>query len=105
MTLPARSSSIRHLHALAEVTEAIERASSAEEIYEAALDCLLECVRADRAAVLVFDPDGVMRFKAWRGLSDSYRAAVEGHAPWRRDTPDPRPILVRDASRDPDLAP
>ena len=28
-----------------------------------------------------------MRFKAYRGLSDSYRAAVEGHTPWTPDTP------------------
>jgi hypothetical protein len=33
-----------------------------------------------RASILLFDPDGVMRFKASRGLSEAYRAAVEGHA-------------------------
>ena len=27
---------------------------------------------------------GVMRFQAWRGLSDEYRARTEGHSPWAR---------------------
>src|SRR5258708_32358900 len=45
-----------------------------------------------------------MRFKAWRGLSDSYRAAVEGHIPWSPEDFDARPILVRDVALDPTLA-
>ena len=28
------------------------------------------------------DEAGAMRFVAWRGLSDRYRAAVDGHSPW-----------------------
>jgi hypothetical protein len=32
---------------------------------------------------MLFDDDaGVMRFAAWRGLSDAYRRAVEGHSAW-----------------------
>lgn len=59
---------------------------------------------ADRASILLFDPDGVLRFKAWRGLSSEYRAAVEGHTPWTRDTVDAAPIIVGDVSREPSLA-
>ena len=38
-----------------------------------------------------------MRFIAWRGLSDAYRAATEGHSPWTPDAVDPEPVLVPDA--------
>jgi PAS domain S-box-containing protein len=41
-----------------------------------------------------------MRFKAYRGLSDAYRQAVEGHTPWRPDSPDPQPIWVSDVASD-----
>ena len=33
--------------------------------------------------------DEAMRFRAWRRLSDEYRAAAEGHSPWAADTVDP----------------
>ncbi len=39
-----------------------------------------------------------MRFVAWRGLSDTYRQAVDGHSPWARDEIDPRPITVPDVA-------
>ena len=82
------------------LTRAISRATSAEDIYVVALDTLTEAMGAARAAVLLFDTDGMMRFKAWRGLSQHYRDAVEGHSPWRPDTPDPRPIVVGDITTD-----
>ena len=47
---------------------------------------------------------GVCAFVAWRGLSDEYRAAVNGHTPWRADTPNPDPICVADVFREPALA-
>jgi GAF domain-containing protein len=50
----------------------------------------------ERAAILLFDELGVMRFVAWRGLSDGYRRAVDGHSPWTRDTKDPQPICIED---------
>ena len=55
--------------------------------------------------ILLFDPDQVMRFKAWRGLSEGYRRAVEGHTPWTPATSGPQPIVVSDVSVDPGLAP
>ncbi len=45
-----------------------------------------------------------MRFAAWHGLSETYRAAVDGHSPWPPDASDPEPILVVDALADPSLA-
>jgi len=46
----------------------------------------------------LFDSENVMRFVAWRGLSDGYRRAVEGHSPWTRGTEKPDPIYVNDVA-------
>ncbi len=93
------------LGVLYQMTEAVGRAAGAEEIYECALDGLHHGLNVDRASILLFDADGVMRFKAWRGLSESYRRAVEGHSPWRQNARNPTPIAVADVSADPDLDP
>ena len=45
-----------------------------------------------------------MRFKAWHGLSEGYRAAVEGHSPWSADARNVRPIAVEDVAAEPSLA-
>jgi PAS domain S-box-containing protein len=37
-----------------------------------------------------------MRFVAWRGLSDAYRHAVDGHSPWKAGERNPEPICVDD---------
>jgi PAS domain S-box-containing protein len=88
------------LGAIYRMTEAVGRAETEEQIYENALDGLEDAVSVARASVLVADPDGAMRFKAWRGLSDAYRAAVEGHAPWDADDPSPRPLQINDVEND-----
>jgi PAS domain S-box-containing protein len=87
------------------LAEAVNRAPSVEAVYELALDAVCRGLRVERAAVLVYDATRVMRFVAWRGLSDAYRAAVEGHSPWSPDDPDPTPLLVPDAEADAALAP
>ena len=52
---------------------------------------------ASGATILFFDDTGVMKFVAWRGLSDDgYRRAVEGHSPWTRDVGNPEPITIDD---------
>jgi len=45
-----------------------------------------------------------MRFRAWRKLSDRYRAAVEGHSPWPVGARDPQPIVSGDVEADPAMA-
>jgi PAS domain S-box-containing protein len=87
------------------LTAAISRTQKVEEIYQAALDALRDGLGVQRASILLFDPDHVMRFKAWRGLSDGYRQTVEGHTPWTPATPHPQPIVVSDVTADPELAP
>ena len=81
---------------LLRLTEAANRAAILEDVYGPALDAVTGAFAVDRAAILLLDPDGVMRFKAWRGLSDAYRASVEGHSPWPADAVYPQPVLVGD---------
>jgi signal transduction histidine kinase len=82
------------------LSAAINRAETIEEVYEPALNVVVEALHVDRASVLLFDAEGVMRFRAWRGLSDTYVRAVEGHSPWTRDVLDPQPVLVADVDTD-----
>jgi PAS domain S-box-containing protein len=78
-------------------TDGLYRAKAASEIYEVSLDAISRGLGCNRAAVLLADEEGVMRFAAWRGLSDGYRAAVAGHSPWSREAKDPEPICIADA--------
>jgi PAS domain S-box-containing protein len=59
------------------------------------LDAIDQALGCQRASILL-DDSGIMKFAAWRGLSDAYRHAVEGHSPWGRDTRDPQPVCVED---------
>jgi len=94
----------RELEALFELTERANRTTRGEDVYEPALAAIAKLCRVDRASILLFEADGVMRFKAWRGLSDDYRAAVAGHSPWARETREARPIVVEDWRNDPGLS-
>jgi PAS domain S-box-containing protein len=85
------------------VGRALSRTRDLDDVYSAALDTLAEFLGVSRASVLLFDPDGVMRFKAYRGLSSEYRAAVEGHSPWTPESVDAVPLLVPDVACDPSL--
>jgi two-component sensor histidine kinase len=82
--------------ALYRFTDRLFRAASVHDIYEAAIDAIVGALGCKRASILIFDDAGVMKFVAWRGLSDRYRQAVEGHSPWTRETKDPQPILIAD---------
>src|ERR1044071_6051759 len=71
--------------ALYTFTDRLFRAELNHEIYEAALDAIFSVLRCDRASILLFDDHGVMRFVAWRALTEQYRKAVDGHSPWKAD--------------------
>jgi PAS domain S-box-containing protein len=90
---------LRDLDAVYRFADAVAGAQELDEVLEAALDALLEATGADRASVLLADNDGVLRFRAWRGLSDAYRASTEGHSPWPPGADDPQPVLVDDVAR------
>lgn len=89
---------LEQLRTLYEMTEAAARSTQLSEIYERALEGIGRSLSVDRSSILLFDEDGILRFEAWRGLSDSYRAEVEGHSPWSPDTVDPTSIMVPDVS-------
>lgn len=87
-----------------QLTHAINRSHRLEEIYEAALDALESGLAVEKASILLFDPDGVMRFKAWRQLSDDYRRTLEGHTPWMPGAKNAEPVVVSDVMQDDSLA-
>ena len=76
-------------------TDRTYRAGTPNDAYEAALDTITRALRCNRASILLFDDAGIMRFAAWRGLSDAYRRAAEGHSPWTRDVKDPQPVCIQ----------
>ncbi|HEX6558025.1 MAG TPA: ATP-binding protein [Longimicrobiales bacterium] len=86
------------LEALYRLTTAVSQPVPLEQIYQEALECLQTALGAERAAVLLFDAAGVMRFKAARGLSDEYQRAVEGDTPWTRAAQDPTAFGVNDVA-------
>jgi PAS domain S-box-containing protein len=85
--------------ALYRFTDTLYRAESLEDVYGAALDAIVAGLRCERASILLFDDSGVMRFVAWRGLSEAYRKAVEGHSPWKAGDRDPAPIHIDDVAK------
>jgi GAF domain-containing protein len=89
---------------LCQLVQTIGAARTLDEVYEYALDGIRDTLGVSRASLLLFDDEGVMRFRAWRGLSDSYRAATDGHSPWKPDTTSAAPVLVPDVAADESLA-
>lgn len=82
--------------ALYRFTDCLYRIPSREEACDAALDAIGVTLDCPRASVLLFDDAGVMRFVAWRGLSERYRQAVDGHTPWRSGERNAEPICIDD---------
>jgi PAS domain S-box-containing protein len=81
---------------LLKLTDRLFRATTPDDAYTASLDAMTELLGCERASILLFDDAGVMRFVSWRGLSDDYRRAVDGHTPWRAGQREAEPIFVPD---------
>ena len=92
----ALAESARQQEALYRLADQLNRTNSLEDGFTAALDAILNVLQCDRASILLFDHENVMRFVAWRGLSDAYRKATEGHSPWKADEENPQPISMND---------
>ena len=88
----------RQQEALYQLTDQLNRTNSTENVFNAALDAILSALQCDRASILLFDEKDVMRFVAWRGLSDGYRRATDGHSPWKSDEKNPEPVWIEDIS-------
>jgi PAS domain S-box-containing protein len=82
--------------ALYQFTDSLFRASSLSGVFDAALDAIRRGLGCQRASILLFDESGLMKFVAWRGLSDEYRRAVEGHSPWTCDVKEPQAVCLSD---------
>jgi PAS domain S-box-containing protein len=96
----------RRQRALFHLADQLHRATSSAEVYNASLNAICEALQCDQASVLLYDETRTMRFVAWRGLSDAYWKAVEGHSPWKPDEQDPEPVCIEnldDAPLDDDL--
>jgi PAS domain S-box-containing protein len=82
--------------ALYQLTDGLFRAASLSGVCDAALDAIQRALGCERASILLLNDADQMKFVAWRGLSEEYRRAVEGHSPWTRDVKEPQPICVSD---------
>ena len=85
--------------ALYRFTNRLYRAESIKNIYDATLDAIVDAMHCSRASILRFDNDGVMRFVAWRGLSEAFRRATTGHSPWALSEANPEPVCMPDVDR------
>ena len=85
--------------ALYRFTNRLYRAETLKDIYAAALDAIIDSMHCSRASILRCDTDGVMRFVAWRGLSEGYRRATTGHSPWTLQDANPEPVCMTDVDR------
>jgi GAF domain-containing protein len=83
---------------------AVATADKLETLFDAALSAIETALGVARASILTLDDEKVMRFRAWRNLSEGYRRAVDGHSPWAPDATAPEPVLVADVERDPSVA-
>jgi PAS domain S-box-containing protein len=90
------ASRVNELAALYEFTEQLFRTKSSADIYSAGMDAVRTALGCTRVAILLFDDHGVMRFVAWRGLSEEYRDAVTGHSPWSAEEAEPSPVCIDD---------
>jgi signal transduction histidine kinase len=87
---------------LYEVIASVNRIDSIDDVYTLVLRSVIRGTKSDRAAVSLFDEAGTMRFQVSEGLSNRFKAALEGHTPWQRDDVYPPPIAVDDTQADPE---
>jgi PAS domain S-box-containing protein len=85
--------------ALYRFTNRLYRAETVKDTHEAALDAIMDAMHCSRASILRCDRDGVMRFVAWRGLSEGYRHATTGHSPWTQGETNPQTVCVTNIDR------
>jgi PAS domain S-box-containing protein len=92
----ARKRAEQQQRALYQFAQLQYMATNVGELYDASLDAILSAMDCHRASILLFDKEKVMRFVAWRGLSERYRKGVEGHSPWKPDAKNPKPVCIND---------
>ena len=94
--ITARRRIERQQAALYQLTDQLHHTDSLEDVFNAALDAILSALQCERASILLFDDKDVLQFVAWRGLSDGYRRATNGHSPWTSNEKNPEPVCMSD---------
>lgn len=89
-----------HLRILYELTAAVERAESLEDVYAVVLDGLTDALDVARSGIMLQDDGGSLRFAAWRNLSDRYRRIAEQQWSWNSNYPETVPLLISDLEND-----
>jgi len=84
----------RQQKSLFRLADQLHRAATMEEIYDSAIDAIVGALQCDRVSILLADERGEMRFVAWRGLSERYRKAADGHSAWKPDERHPEPVCI-----------
>ena len=84
----------RQQRLLYKLAEAANRAETLTELYQKGIETIQSSLNVDRAALLLIDEHGFMRFKAWRGVSDDYRRLVEAHTSGNTDPSDLGSLLI-----------
>ena len=92
----ALATGTRRQKALVRLADELHRATSLDDVFNASLNAILTALQCSRASILLLDETGVMHFQSWRGLSDQYRAAVDGHSVWSPEEPNPQPVCIND---------
>ncbi len=96
MAAPYRENRTTHLETLYRLTDRFYRASDMQSVLRAAMDAITEGLGCAKCSILLFDSGDVIRFVAWRGLSDHFRQALDGHTPWKPGIAEPPPIFISD---------
>ena len=76
---------------LSDRPDAIARTTRLNDLFERGREALPTQPTPTAPRIYLYDEQ---RYRAWRGFSDKYRSATEGHSPWTPETADPRPLLV-----------
>ena len=79
--------SLRSLETLYRLADLVGQAATRQDVYEAALDALVAGIGGDRASILLFDAEGVMRFTAWRSSRNATARPWKAIHPGRATAP------------------
>lgn len=90
---------LRQTELLYQLIERLNLANSLQEIYAIAVEGIIDLMKCDRSAILLFEDDGKVHFKAWKNLSAKYRRAVDGHSPWQAHETDAQLLCYGDVSK------
>jgi signal transduction histidine kinase len=93
-----RKEAEKHLQVLNQLSEAVNRAEAVEQIYEIALSGLERLLQLQRASILIYDDQGILQRKAWRGLSETYRAVSDKQLSQMPDEPEHSPRLINNVA-------